>query len=66
MSDQTEPLPPLEELIFTGSVDGTMSPVPHRTLAEAEAWIAEREKNDPEGVLRGDYYIDTPERKWNL
>lgn len=31
------------------------------TMAEAEARIAEYEKTDPEGVHRGDYYIDAPE-----
>jgi len=30
-------------------------------LAEAEAWIAEREKIDPDGVIAGDYYLDAPE-----
>lgn len=51
------------KVIFTGSNDGSVRPVPHKTLAEAEAWIAERQKIDPEGVARGDYYIDAPERK---
>lgn len=31
------------------------------TVAEAEAWIAEREKTDPEGVIAGNYGINAPE-----
>ena len=31
------------------------------TVAEAEAFIAGKEKSDPEGVFRGDYGIDAPE-----
>lgn len=31
------------------------------TCAQAEDWIAEREKTDAEGVHRGDYGIDLPE-----
>lgn len=31
------------------------------TLAEAEAWIANKEQEDPEGVLAGNYFIHGPE-----
>lgn len=39
-------------------VDGTLGPIEHACLEDAEAWIAERESVDPEGVRGGDYYID--------
>lgn len=47
--------------ITTGKTDSSLGPIYHKTLAEAEAWIAERAKTDPEGAERGDYYLDAPE-----
>lgn len=35
------------------------------TIGEAEHWIAEREKADPNGVRGGCYGIDAPEYKLN-
>lgn len=44
--------------ISTGKNDKTIGPVWHLTMAEAEAWIEAQAHVDPEGVARGDYYID--------
>jgi hypothetical protein len=52
------PAAPAAPRAWTGRTDCTTPSVEHATLAEAEAWIAEREKDDPEGVARGDYFID--------
>lgn len=49
---------------YTGKDDCSMTPVRHATLAAAEAWIADRQKSDPAGVERGDYYIDAPADDW--
>lgn len=45
---------------YTGKKDGSLTPAVHETQAAAEQWIAARELYDPEGVSRGDYYIDAP------
>lgn len=49
---------------YTGKISDVQpgTSTAHETLAQAEAWIAEREKIDPVGVARGDYYIDGPEQ----
>jgi hypothetical protein len=43
---------------WTGRVDCSTASVPHEDVEAAEEWIAERVKVDPEGVDRGDYFID--------
>ena len=37
--------------------------VRHRTLKEAEAWIAAQSIIDPAGVSSGEYFIDGPEEE---
>jgi hypothetical protein len=49
-------------LPFTvGRNDGRGEVTRHATLAEAEGRIVEIAKIDPEGVARGDYYVDGPD-----
>jgi hypothetical protein len=52
-----------EPQFFTGRTDGTVGPVSHRTMAEAEAWI---EAQDAVSVAAGEFYIDAPDGWWNL
>jgi len=47
----------------TGKVDGSVGPIEHETLDQAELWIAERQKVDPSGVYNGEYYVDGPEEQ---
>jgi hypothetical protein len=44
----------------TGKVKDKSIRATHHTEAEAVAWIDEQKATDPEGVARGDYYIDPP------
>lgn len=45
----------------TGHIRKKVRLIRHRTMKAAEARIAKLEKSDPQGVARGDYFIDAPE-----
>ncbi len=47
--------------VTVGKVDGSGPTVYFELVSEAEAFVAELEKTDPEGVHAGNYYIDAPE-----
>ena len=49
--------------ITTGHNDGTLGPIEHATMEDAVRWIEAQEKLDPDGVFRGNYYIDAPEAR---
>ncbi len=49
------------ESIAVGREDGNGEIKQFHTVKEAEEYITEIAKTDPEGVERGDYYIDVPE-----
>ena len=51
--------------VVVGRNDGTIEPVRFRALKGAENYIAHLEKEDPEGVHAGEYYIDAPEEMVN-
>jgi hypothetical protein len=54
MSEPTEPTKPTW---YVGKI-GEGAPIAFRSLKEAEAAIVGIQLVDPEGVSRGDYYID--------
>lgn len=60
-----EPLEPLPVAIVDESGGAIRVVGLFATVAEAEAWIADAEKREPEKVHRGDYGIDAPEEMVN-
>lgn len=50
--------------VWVGKIsDASFQPEPYDSLAEAEARLEDIRLLDPEGVSKGEYYIDSPEHK---
>jgi hypothetical protein len=47
-------------LFYCGKIDGSVS-VSFNSYQECVDWIEQRRSIDPDGVDRGDYFIDAPE-----
>ena len=51
--------------VVVGHCDDKIAQHRFRTLKAAENFVAQLEKEDPEGVHAGEYYIDAPEEMTN-
>lgn len=51
----------MRRLFYVGKTDGTLPKQGFPTLAQALEALSILAVSDPEGVDRGDYYIDDPE-----
>jgi hypothetical protein len=51
--------------VVVGHSSNKISPHRFKTVRAAELFVAQLEKEDPEGVHAGEYYIDAPEEMLN-
>lgn len=50
----------VKEFYFTGKCNNPLTRFKHASLDDAQEWIDSKAESDPDGVERGDYYIDGP------